>query len=88
MGVHACRAGSDGLWFGDEIVALGAYEWYEDNPWEEGMEYAQVVGVKWANVWGLQDMYGNVWSASKIRNDARFKFSDISFRIVEEGEGE
>ena len=52
------------------------------------MECVQVVGVKWANVWGLQDMYGNVWSVSKIRNDARFKFSDISFRIVEEGEGE
>jgi formylglycine-generating enzyme required for sulfatase activity len=42
---YACRAGSEGLWFfGDEVMDLGAYAWYRDNAWEEGIDYAQAVG--------------------------------------------
>ena len=39
---------------------------------------------------GAQAQFLREWEmlALKIRNDARFNFSDISFRIVKEGEGE
>ena len=59
---YACRAGSDALWFfGDDEVRLGEYAWYKGNAWDAERRFAQVVGGKRANGWGLYDMYGNVW---------------------------
>ncbi|MDA0747966.1 MAG: formylglycine-generating enzyme family protein [bacterium] len=55
---YACRAGTTSRWsFGDDESKLGEYAWYSDN--YQG--YAQKVGTKLANPWGLFDMHGNVW---------------------------
>ena len=59
---YACRAGTSTRWsFGDEKSQLGEYAWYDDNAWNAGLQYAQPVGTKLPNPWGLFDMHGNVW---------------------------
>ena len=59
---YACRAGTTTRWsFGDDEGQLGEYAWYYDNAWEVGLEYAQPVGTKLPNPWGLHDMHGNVY---------------------------
>ena len=59
---YACRAGTTTRWsFGDDEGDLGDYAWYQDNAWDAGLEYAQPVGTKLPNPWGLYDMHGNVW---------------------------
>ena len=59
---YACRAGTTTLWsFGDDESQLGEYGWTVDNAWDHGVRWAQTVGSKLANPWGLYDMHGNVW---------------------------
>ena len=60
---YACRAGTSTRWsFGDDESDLTDYAWYRANAWNAGKkEYAQRVGTKRANPWGLYDMHGNVW---------------------------
>ncbi len=59
---YACRAGTTTRWsFGDDEGDLGDYAWYRDNAWAAGLQYAQPVGTKLHNPWGLYDMHGNVW---------------------------
>ena len=59
---YACRAGTQTRWsFGDDESELTDYAWYGDNAWDVGKEYAQAVGTKLPNAWGLYDMHGNVW---------------------------
>lgn len=59
---YACRAGSTTRWsFGDDEGQLGQYAWYCDNAWNAALQYAQPVGTKLPNPWGLYDMHGNVW---------------------------
>lgn len=58
---YACRAGTTTRWsFGDEESQLENYAWYSDNTWRVGKRYAQLVGTKLPNAWGLYDMHGNV----------------------------
>ena len=58
---YACRAGTTTRWsFGDDESRLGEYAWYSDNAWNAGLQYAQPVGTKLPNPWGLYDMHGNV----------------------------
>ncbi|MEW6755317.1 MAG: formylglycine-generating enzyme family protein [Candidatus Latescibacterota bacterium] len=58
----ACRAGTSTRWsFGEDEPDLGDYAWYLDNAWSVGVQYAQPVGTKLPNPWGLFDMQGNVW---------------------------
>ncbi len=55
---YACRAGSQSRWsFGDDSTKLGDYCWFDGN--SGGMSHP--VGQKRPNVWGLYDIYGNVW---------------------------
>jgi formylglycine-generating enzyme required for sulfatase activity len=55
---YACRAGSAARYcFGEDEQNLSDYAWYSRN--SEGKTHP--VGEKWANVWGLYDMHGNVW---------------------------
>ena len=59
---YACRAGTQTRWsFGDDASQLGDYAWYRANAWDVGEDYAQPVGTKRPNAWGLYDMHGNVW---------------------------
>jgi len=59
---YATRAGTRRRWsFGDDESQLGDYAWYDANAWDVGLKYAQPVGTKLANPWGLYDMHGNVW---------------------------
>ena len=59
---YACRAGSNELWFfGDDEELLDEHAWYRPNTWDAGLQFAQSVGTKLPNRWGLHDMYGNVW---------------------------
>ena len=59
---YACRAGTTTPWsFGDDESQIEAHAWYYDNAWGVGMKYAQPVGMKLPNPWGLYDMHGNVW---------------------------
>ena len=59
---YACRAGTSTRWsFGDDESDLTDYAWYYDNAWAAGKKYAQAVGTKLPNAWGLYDIHGNVW---------------------------
>jgi formylglycine-generating enzyme required for sulfatase activity len=59
---YACRAGTTTRWsFGDSEGKLRQYAWYIDNAWGVGLKWAQPVGMKRPNPWGLYDMHGNVW---------------------------
>ena len=67
---YACRAGTITRWsFGEDDSQLGAYAWYDENAWNAGLGYAQTVGMKRPNLWGLYDMHGNVaeWCQGKQR---------------------
>ena len=70
---YACRAGSRTRWsFGDDESVLGDYAWYRANAWDVGKEYAQAVGQKLPNAWGLYDMHGNVWEWVQDRYDSDY----------------
>jgi len=59
---YACRAGTATAFsFGGQSSRLGSYAWYRENSWDIGRKYAQRVGTKRPNPWGLHDMHGNVW---------------------------
>ena len=59
---YACRAGTTSWWsFGNDESRLGEYAWYNSNAWNVGKNYAQPVGTKLPNPWGLYDMHGNVY---------------------------
>lgn len=59
---YACRAGMTARWsFGDDENQLKDYAWYDATAWNVGLMYAQPVGAKKPNPWGLYDMHGNVW---------------------------
>ena len=58
----ACRAGTEFPWsFGDVPRLLNDYAWYDYNAWNVGRRFAQRVGQKFPNPWGLFDMHGNVY---------------------------
>ena len=53
---YACRAGTTTKYsFGDNASLLGDYGWFRDN----SSGYAEKVGIKKPNSWGLYDMQGN-----------------------------
>jgi len=69
---YACRAGTTTTFsFGDDETKLGQYGWFRDtrrrrrsvlpdwNPQSD--EWAQLVGRRKPNAWGLYDMHGNVY---------------------------
>ena len=59
---YACRAGTTTRWsFGDDVTKLTDYAWYNANAWNANKRYAQAVGTKKPNPWGLYDMHGNVY---------------------------
>ena len=63
---YACRAGRITRWsFGDDESQFRDHAWFWDNAWNAGLYYAQPVGTKSPNPWGLYDMYGNVFEVCR-----------------------
>ncbi len=59
---YAARAGSHTIYpWGYGKSQAVAYTWYEVNTDAVGIQYAQAVGGKKPNAFGLYDMQGNVW---------------------------
>jgi formylglycine-generating enzyme required for sulfatase activity len=60
---YAARAGTaTKFYFGDDVNALGGYEWYNINSANQPKE----VGGKWPNPWGLHDMLGNFYELTDL----------------------
>ena len=59
---YAAKAGTTSRWsFGNDESLLGEYAWYKASSRLEGVNWAQPVGTKRPNPWGLYDMHGNVF---------------------------
>ncbi len=58
---YAARAGSYSIYSWGNSTEAQDYAWYAKNAKSAGKRYAQPVGSKLANPWGLYDMHGNVW---------------------------
>jgi formylglycine-generating enzyme required for sulfatase activity len=59
---YACRAGTRTRWsYGNQMNLHDDYAWFRKNTWESGRPWAQPVGSKLPNPWGLYDMHGNAW---------------------------
>ena len=58
---YTARAGGGLRWsFGDKEEELAAYALYGSNTWDQGLCYAQPVGGKLPNGWGIYDLHGNL----------------------------
>lgn len=58
----ACRAGTTTAWyFGDDVLKLQEYAWFDSNTVHVKKHSAQLVGQKMSNPFGLFDMHGNVF---------------------------
>lgn len=63
---YACRA--DGAYcFGNDESQLGDYAWFDANSGGR----AHPVGTKRPNMWGMHDMYGNVWEWTRSWHQER-----------------
>jgi serine/threonine-protein kinase len=57
---YACRAGTTTPYFwGNEQKKIDSYAWYKQNTAQR--EYAQNIGNKKTNPWGMADIIGNIW---------------------------
>jgi len=75
---YACRAGTTTAWsFGDDKSQLGEYAWIKENTYDAGEKYAQIVGQKKPNPWGLYDMHGNVFEWCQDRF-GRYPSGDVT----------
>ncbi len=58
---YACRAGTKTAFSFDDDRKIDEYAWTGKNTYDLGNMFAQAVGQKKPNPWGLYDMHGNVW---------------------------
>lgn len=59
---YACRAGTNTAYcFGNDSSKLDEYAWFRTDPQGPTEDFANEVGQKRPNAWGLYDMHGNVY---------------------------
>ena len=59
---YACRAGTNTAYsFGDDASLMSEHGWIGNNTFDVDRKYAQLVGRKKPNPFGLYDMHGNNW---------------------------
>jgi formylglycine-generating enzyme required for sulfatase activity len=69
---YACRAGTKTVYsFGDKESRLGGFGWYTENADDAGGKFAQLVGQKPPNPFGLYDMHGNAYEWCQDVFDAK-----------------